>query len=404
MNYLRKIFYLTIFFFFSTNFDSHIYYALFAIVVILIIIYYFKKKKIPIPTIEDKIAVSFIFVWIYGVVVGVLRGNQINYVVANFAGMACYLSYFCMVYLNCKLSSLTKILLYGGLFLSVYSVLRMYSFLWGINIPFINADIGISSTGQLRVYFITMSVAYALMGGALYAFLVPSTNRSLLPIGLNNKLVSFLLLGLTIVVFFIISSSKGFLLGGMIILFMIPLALYIKKLLRGRMNKNIFIVLLIICILFIVLIYSGYFSIIEMLFDSDDIANRDRYDQLSYLINDCTLIGKGLGAVVPGIVRSEEGPYGFELTYINLVHKFGIVSIVLFINWLYMFIVLFRFIVKRKQTFYAVIALASLGYMFPSIGNPLLMHPSMVMLNCMSLYFIRKIRQDGKNFGVYGHL
>lgn len=106
------------------------------------------------------------------------------------------------------------------------------------------------------------------------------------------------------------------------------------------------------------------------------------------MLDDLSFWGKGLGATISGIVRSQDAPYGFELTYINLIHKFGVFSLFLFGGWAYMF---FRSIciLWKSKNIESVIVFSSLGYMFPSIGNPLLMHPTLVLLNCLTLYLIK---------------
>ena len=58
--------------------------------------FYFSNK------IEDYIALFFFLVWLYGFIRGIILDNNITYIVANFAGMICYLFYFilCCLYLG----------------------------------------------------------------------------------------------------------------------------------------------------------------------------------------------------------------------------------------------------------------------------------------------------------------
>jgi hypothetical protein len=340
---------------------------------------------------EDYIALVFLLVWLYGFFRGLLNGNNRQYVVANFAGMICYFFYFVLLAFKCNLKILTKLLFLSGFILSLIVILRMVFFVLGVTIPFFkDIDIYLSSTGQSRVYFSNIAITYSLFGSSFYALLFPFNLKT--SSFLYRRGVAFLNFVLTAIVIFFITSSKGFLLGGLAILGLIIFASYIRDLLIVKFNKGVFGVILIVILLFSFLVYFGYFTIIENMFSAQDISNKMRYEQLHFILDDLTFFGKGLGATIDGLVRSEDAPYGYELTYLNLVHKFGFMSLFLFIGWIYMFIVSMRFIFMKKQTLYAIVALASLGYLFPSLGNPLLMHPSLVVLNCLTLYFLRVIR------------
>ena len=388
----RNIFSVLLCLFWCTNFTTEVYYVFFIPIPILLFVWIcINNYRVPLLALEDKIALSFILVWLYGVIIGFIRGNQTNYIIANFAGMVCYLSYFCFSYFKCNIHTLNRILLWSGLIISLYAILKLFSYIYGISIPFIDSDVGTSSTGQLRVYFTTLSISYTLLGASFYSFTHKDSSSSSF---LNIKIFSFICMVLTIAVFFFVSSSKGFLLGAAILIIIIGLGEHVVNLFHGKLNSNLLLLLLLLFIIVFFLYYYEYFSIVDMMFDKEDASNSTRYDQLVYLLDDCSWIGKGVGAVVPGIVRSEDGPYGFELTYINLVHKFGIFSLILFVNWAYMFVVLIKMILRRQHRLNAIIALSALGYLFPSIGNPMLMHPSLVVLNCLSLYYMKILREQ----------
>src|SRR5690606_3660100 len=44
--------------------------------------------------VHDWIPILFLFVWAYGVIMGLINGNDIGYIVRNFAGMVFYLAYY----------------------------------------------------------------------------------------------------------------------------------------------------------------------------------------------------------------------------------------------------------------------------------------------------------------------
>lgn len=377
----------------GTNFPTSIYYVVFLLVMLLVIHQILKyRKRIKFSRTEDYIASSFIFIWFYGIISGIVQGNNIHYVVANFAGMICYLLYFAFTTLELNKKKITKMVFIAGLSVSLIATVRIMSFLFNINNSIVSSligeGVGISSTGQIRVYFTTLASAYSLLGGSLFILLFRRKDIKILRIDKIPIALLYFVLTVSSVMFF--ASSKGFLLGALFVILGMPFFFSVKDLLNGRLNKALFVLCIIGFILLLFLMYFDYFSIVEMMFAREDESNVLRYEQLNYMLHDITLWGKGLGATVPGIIRSEEGPYGFELTYVNLLHKFGFLAIVLFLNWLYMFIRLAILMIKKKSLFYSSVAFSSLGYMFPSIGNPLLMHPSLVALNCLTLYLLRK--------------
>lgn len=398
---LNKLIYLLLFIILGTNLSTSIYYLLFLLASLISGIIFLRKMKLPFYTKEDYIALSFIVVWAYGILLGIIRGNNIVYVVSNFAGMLCYMFYFYLTTIRPNIKIISTIVISSGILLALFSLVRLIVYILGVSLPLIDTGVGISSTGQLRVYFTTLCVSYCALGVSFISVInktfVPHTSV------FRSKIFSLLIFTLTSASIFFVASSKGFLLGGVAILFVIVISLYFDRILKGKLSVGFipFIILSIILVGF--LFYLDYFSIIENMFSATDSSNEIRYEQLTFLMKDIDILGKGLGAVVPGVIRSEEGPYGFELTYINLIHKFGVFSLVLFFNWIYMFYSLYKIIAKRRNIYYAIIAMSGLGYLFPSIGNPLLMHPSLVILNAISLYYIRVLNHE-KNISLYGRL
>lgn len=399
---VKKVIYVILFLILATNFTTSSYYIMFIIVSLVVGVVVSRRMNFPLYLKEDYIAFSFLAVWGYGFIMGLIRGNNPAYVCSNFAGMICYVFYFYLIYIKADLRSLSKIIISAGILLSCISILRLFSYVFGVSIPLIAGDVGISSTGQLRVYFSTLCVSYSALGISFYALL----NKKYIPQDsiLKNRILALLIFTLATASLFFIASSKGFLLGGIATIFIIIVALYSKRIIKGKIPYSLMPIIILIAIIFGFLVYLDYFSIFEMMFNAEDSSNKVRYDQLTYLIDDINLLGNGLGAVIPGVIRSDEGPYGFELTYINLIHKFGVFSLVLFGNWIYMFFSLFKKILTRTHVFYSIIAVSALGYLFPSIGNPLLMHPSLVILNSIVLYYIRVINNEKKNFRMHGCL
>lgn len=366
--------------------------------VVLFCMLLFGRIKIPFKYFEDYMPICFLLVWMYGVVLGLIRGNNTSYVVANFAGMCCYTLYYVISSFKLHFKALESLILYGGLSVCMISIIRIICFFLGIDLSYMSTVMGegisLSSTGQLRVYFVGMAVEYVLLGMAWFYFLYKHQRCDVFLInGRWSAFVFFILSSLSLIV---LAASKGFLLGAIVIIGFIPIFCSSSRLVRAKLPiSSVWLILLCLGIV-LFLVFSGYVNIIISMFDKKDVSNEARYDQLYFLLKDCSLMGKGLGATVPGSIRSEEAPYGFELTYINMIHKFGVFSIICFYMWGYMLYKSIKMMISKNHKKMGVFVFSSLGYLFPSIGNPLLMHPGLVFLNCVAIYTLRCSRVNNK--------
>lgn len=370
-----------------TNFDTNIYYGILSAFLFYYVVVRRSIKSFAINAyIEDVIARNFLLVWLYGLVVGLLFGNNISHVIANFAGMVCYSLYFILVKEKPSVDRLTKVLLLGGVVISLYSIIRMCSYIFGVKLPLISDEVGMASTGQFRLFFSNMSIIYVLLGCSFFSFMY---NPPLIKRRLWCFFISF-----SSLVF--VSASKGFMLGVLYVLFVSIFVFFYKNLHESKALPKLFLILILIISLLFLLSTFEYIEVLYKIFDNEDSSNEVRFEQLIYLLKDITFLGHGLGASVPGVVRDDAAPYGFELTYINLIHKFGILSLVLFANWFYMFYKSLNYCIHRRNIKQSIAVMSSLGYLMPAIGNPTLMHPSLVVMNSVALYLLRCINYDKK--------
>ena len=130
----------------------------------------------------------------------------------------------------------------------------------------------------------------------------------------------------------------------------------------------------------------------ELLFkySSDETGNSVRAEQAKFLIQEINFWGKGLGSVLnSGYYRNEFQPYGFELTFLNILHKFGFLGICIWIAYLICIITPIRSIFSKTTCYYSWFAVGGLLFIVPGYGNPLLFHPTIVVLHCVVMYLIR---------------
>lgn len=260
----------------GTNLPTFIYYVIFILVFILALYQIVKyRKKIKFSQNEDYIALSFVLIWGYGIINGMLHENNMNYIVANFAGMICYIMYFIFTTLKLDKNRIIKIVFISGLSVSLIVVLRIVCFFINISNPIVNSiigeGVGMSSTGQVRVYFTTLASAYPLLGASLFILLYQYRKIDILRIDKISLALLYFILTVSSIMFF--ASSKGFLLGALFIILYLPFFISVKSLLIGRLNKALFILLVIALIILAFLLYFDYFSIIEMMFAREDESN-----------------------------------------------------------------------------------------------------------------------------------
>lgn len=373
---------------------SYCYILLILLLISVVIHIFISRSKIRYKKGIDFIPLSFFLIWVYGLLLGYHNGNKGTYIVANFAGMFCYLLYYVFIILDISVAKLIKVLKFAtisaSLIASIYYVLDAF----GVDGTFLNNILGEvnqgSSTGQLRVYFTDLNVGFTLWVVSFVYLLIEKSGKNIYLLqGISSKSYVLFFLWTTFILYFV-TASKGFMLAGVFYAFLIPIILYGKRMLSGKLSLNVFLFIVLFLLIALVLITSDYISIIVKMFDAEDESNEIRYLQLAYIIEDVNLWGKGLGAIIPNFSRDANAEYGFELSYINLIHKLGFLAFVLFYNWIYVLVKASRNIYYRKNVFNSTLSLGCMGYLFPSVGNPLLMHPACVILNCIGLYLLRK--------------
>ena len=107
------------------------------------------------------------------------------------------------------------------------------------------------------------------------------------------------------------------------------------------------------------------------------------------IVHDLTLSGKGLGApLAAGNTREPEG-YGFEQSYLNVIHKFGLFALPIFAAYA---LIAWRIVSaarSQRLRIFGWAASAVFGAWILAAGNPTLMGPISVSLQAVVLYLLR---------------
>jgi len=333
----------------------------------------------------DFFALIPLIAWIYGFSLGIINGNNLTGVVRNFAGLLFYLVYFFMVFSGISRSKLLSVLINASI---IYLII---SLIWSINVA-INRDfivIDEYGTSGLRLYF---SIGQFILIPTLFLFLSgssPSLRSDFDRLGIikrNNFIVVAIILSI------IFSGGKGLYLE-LIALASVFMFLFLVRLITLFRTGYSSLFLFVILSWFGIYFREEIFSTISYLIALETDVSHPRIIQAKALIEDFTLFGKGLGSTVPGYSRDILG-YGFELSYHNIVHKFGIISLLIFSSLLApVFYSLYK-ILTRSSKIYSYLPLVFMFYLFPSWGNPTVFAPVAVILHCFALYFIRLDKFD----------
>lgn len=353
----------------------------------------------------DLIPLMFVIAWGYGVCVGLANGNDKEFIFRNFAGMVVYLSYYVLLFSRVSKEKIFKITCVAACVVLISTIILQILTIASIVDNSIVTDIfgtvkGGSSTGQSRLFFVGQLTIFVLVSLIMVRILDPARYRASFNTDalcsshfqFRSLLWSVVVLVVALYAVIIIPASKGYVLALIVLLVVLVTIFYLPKVFSGRFKITHIFFSLLVAVGIYIMITTGYATIAQVIFDSEDISNAARYEQFYYIMDDMTLLGNGLGAVLPGSYsRSSEFAYGFELTYVNLFHKLGIVAIPLFLIYIYMFIIIIKgFNRKDTKIIYPAASLGAMIYLFPSIGNPMLFAPQLVLLHCIALLLMRK--------------
>lgn len=308
--------------------------------------------------------------WIYGVVLGLFYGN--DFVFVNNVGILFFSSFYFFSVTPLSPLDFFKILFYSSIVSLVayfYSIPNLYSSLYLFFLNFI--------VGDRFSYNILGIFPFLLFPIIVYNIFFNRSQNLLIKSVILNLILFFVLL---FIAFFLV-ASKGiylFIIGVFVSLFLT----------NFKKFKFIYYVL----IFFTIFFSFNYFDQITI-FGNQDVSNENRYKQFDAVVNELSFLGKGWGAkFISNDLDRDENGYSIELSYLNLIHKIGFLSIVFFIFYFFNFLKIFQ-LLKSDIDRLKEMGLLCLGltcYLFTSVGNPSLFAPIFVFLNCILLILLNK--------------
>lgn len=346
-------------------------YIVFAIYLFIMTMFLKFKIKYPI-SITGIIASTFLIVYLYGFITGFLIGNDLVMIISNFAGMLMYSLFFIFYSIDLDLKIIKKLLVIISIFFLIATIVA-YIIVFIFNngkfrlIPILN-----SFQEYKSVEYYSKAYIYIVYLYSLYQILFLKI----------RKIIYFILVISTWVAVFLCIKLQGDELA-IVVLTAIFLIAYI----RNKMGKFGYMIIAMMALLLGVMYFNQILLFVNYIFDSNDSGNIVRFTQISGLIKVFNFIGYGLGAP---LTFGYKGSYGIEVIYLNIFHKFGILSILIFVSYILTFYFSFQILVKSKNNPYDVIPISFLGYLISSLSNPTLFSPPYVLLHVLILLIIKE--------------
>jgi hypothetical protein len=344
--------------------DSRLYlYCIFALIL------FFNLKFVLAEFRRSKFFILLIFCTsLYGIILGLLRSNGFSYIFSNAASTLFLLllpivKFYSNILLSVRFLKVVMFTLFVQfvivLFMSFGLSIDVYNSKSETFTAFLGYFSGGGSIGGVRFYSIK-----AILG---FSFSI------LLAINYINKSKYLAIIYISFSLFFVlVMLSKGLVVGA----FLIYIGLLWKSL---KSFSGVFILLFFGFTLYYIQTQIDIFGVAKAAYDSEDVSNVTRFEQIDTLLSEGFPFGKGYGASISSLVRDEDSPYGFEISFLSYWHKIGVffffymfILVYLFLNNLYIFL--------TRNGLNSLVVLSSLIYVIPALGNPTLFHISSVYL------------------------
>lgn len=322
---------------------------------------------------------AFLSIWIYGFIVGIIRGNEISYILSNFVGILMYVLFYCFYSLNVPIKKIINLLLIVSgtvIVLTLMAYIDMYVLknMFFLKIPILK-DFQMANT----IEYASRELIYIAYLYFLYKILFMKQYK----------------LGYIVMVLFAwIAELKCIQSGGDTLAICVLTGILCVLWAYKKWDKRLFYCVVILGVIVAVLLLVMPQSPILVLFSAEDAGNSIRYRQIEVLLSDISLWGHGLGASFGGKIGNA---YAIEVIYLNIFHKFGVLAIFMILAYAYTVLAAIGIILKTEDDAKAVIPLACMGYLIPSLANPMLFAPPHVLVHCVALLLICERKKSNEN-------
>ncbi len=339
---------------------------------------------------EAKCSVILVLIWVYGIMMGFIMHNEIQYIFRNFAGMTFYSIYILIDSKGINSKSI-KTVLYSLSIITVLATMAVYcdQFLLGTemlgNVPLFNNYVMTSSVENV-IYFPTREMIGISYLHSIYSLFI-----------LNRRKIGYFLIAVADILTTVICiKSAGDILGLIILTFLFAVS-FISIHIKERIYLYITIIIGIILVgltsfvLFGEVLFGSFFS-------ETSSGNSIRYHQIRYFLDfkNFKITGHGLGAPVE-VLREKERPYAVEVIYLNLFHKFGIAAFGIIYIYLRNCIDAVKILMSKRINVENIYPIACMAYLVTALGNPLLFSSTTVTLHVCAMVIINKYKKESNN-------
>lgn len=348
------------------NDASDVEYAFTIIICILLLTLNHWKIKVR-TTKPYKMCFVMAVIYLYGLIIGLIRGNSLGLVARDHAGMVLYLFIVVVGVFSNEYKKIAKIIIYVGITALVVQILysialcQAPSLYWKLPMSnLINRQSNMVMISGKNIIIILASLSL---------FCIFQGKRIVL------SLVTLVIVGVT-EMFMPTDASKislFFSIGCVMLAFW------------GSKKNNNKLIVTIVSILLSILLLSFLMPKVLVIFSSKDIGNSIRMRQIDYVINNFSFLGYGHGTSYAAIDRG----YMIEVAWLDIIYKYGFCSLALV--WVYFDTV--RCIIRciRKafcegvKDYYIAILPGLMSYLMGGLSNPILFSPLHVMCHIFSM-------------------
>ncbi|MGA2079063.1 MAG: hypothetical protein ABSH53_00385 [Holophaga sp.] len=375
----------------TSSFTGDLNYVFYGLLLLVLAGRYVLLGRLPRLRLQkhDLLPLFLLLLWLYGFILGFLNHNPPEGVFRNFAGMILFSLYYIYIILDIPKDWVFTTLLLASWVNLVTAFAGVAAGVSKLGLSFFLSNV---ATERL-FYFGGVILVFILISVMLTTLLVPRKawpaefldQSWLIPRTRMTRMLVFALASLPVLA----SFSKGYLLAFLFLLVALPLALTGRTLVRRKLSPGLLAAVLLVGSVAGLGGAVGLSTLAANTFSTEDVSNVTRYEQTAELVQDLTPLGKGLGATLPGGYSRDELGYGFEVSYVNIFHKFGIFALLLLYAYAWILFRILGNLYRRAALAYSSLALGAMCYLFPSIGNPILLGSIPNILFASVLYLLR---------------
>jgi hypothetical protein len=365
--------------------DNLYLYFIFVIYFSFMTLNVFIKKSLilKVDKIGGSIAILFLLMWILGQFIGHINGNDLIAMMRNFAGMLLFIVYLVMSHSEISKDTIIRLIFYSSVAFMICNLLMIFNHSISLNLAeFFKFDV-------VRIYYnvaFIPIVAFSSVATISYIFgnqYIANKNHNYF----NKKWKSKLFISIALLVLIFYSSKAVYAILFINVFFITLLFAYKYRKLWTIIKLCLFFV-----IFAVIANYMFAYNILDVI-KLELILERHgvRSIQASMILNDMQFFGSGLGGVLLNGYSRDALGYGFELSYLSVMHKYGILSFLIFLPYLYMAIYSIYGVLYMSDKIVYLIALSmTISILIFSYGNPLLFHPLVVFYTLLVLLLLSR--------------